>query len=77
MGVAAASYWLIGFRPSISSIVRSMPEVEYMGVVYEAAFHRSARHKCNGAMCIDVVRPGQNLPFSVAMLGFSSSANHP
>ena len=27
IGVAAASYWLIGGRPRISSIVRSMPDV--------------------------------------------------
>src|SRR6187549_1868802 len=27
IGVAAASYWLIGRRPRISSIVRSMPDV--------------------------------------------------
>ena len=30
MGVAAASYWLIGGIPRINSIVRSIEEVEYM-----------------------------------------------
>ena len=30
IGVAPASYWLIGGSPRINSIVRSIPEVEYM-----------------------------------------------
>ena len=30
IGVALASYWLIGGSPRINSIVRSMPEVEYI-----------------------------------------------
>src|ERR1700712_4766731 len=30
MGVAAASYWLIGGSPKINSIVRSIEEVEYI-----------------------------------------------
>ena len=30
IGRAAASYWLKGSRPRISSMVRSIPEVEYM-----------------------------------------------
>jgi hypothetical protein len=36
-GMAAASYWLIGGNPKISSIVLKNPEVEY--IVRTGVFH--------------------------------------
>ncbi len=34
MGVAAASYWLMGGSPRMSSMVRSMEAVEYMVLTF-------------------------------------------
>ena len=54
-GVAAASYWLIGGRPRISSIVRSTDAVEYIVESTAPRLRPRARDQQHRAVRVDVV----------------------
>ena len=57
IGVAAASYWLMGGKPRISSIVRSIPEVVYSVLSTVAPPHVRRHHQGHRAVRVDVVGP--------------------
>ena len=54
-GVAAASYWLIGFKPRISSMVLNTDVVEIHGMIDKSSLYKSTGNISGTAVCVHVV----------------------